>query len=287
LRRRLTGHSGKFDYEIGWWWSDADGLALDLREEPQALAFAGSLLAQAENRAALRALFSAEGGGARRLDEDELRRLLVAALRSGRLRVTRLPMMGLAAADQAEAEETAGQPDTGPESEPKTWIAIKLLGEDDKPIPGARYWIKLPDTSVREGSLDAEGYAYFGDLDPGQCEIRWPDLDDGAVKDASAEMVAPAARPGASSKPWSASAPTAQGAGTPPTPVKTWIQLQLVGEDGAPIPGEAYAIRLPGGQVREGVLDARGTAYFDDLDPGQCEISWPNLDKEAVAGGSP
>jgi hypothetical protein len=48
---------------------------------------------------------------------------------------------------------------------------------DGKAVPHERYWIRLPDGTVREGALDAEGRAYFDDLDPGQCEIRWISRD--------------------------------------------------------------------------------------------------------------
>jgi hypothetical protein len=140
---------------------------------------------------------------------------------------------------------------------PKTWIEIELTDMEGNPMPGERYWIQLPDGRVREGSLDRHGRAYFGDLDPGQCEIRWPDRDDEATVPARAVLEAP------------------------PPREKTWVEIELTDMEGNPMPGEAYWIQTPDGQVRQGKLDRAGRAYFSDLDPGQCEVRWPNLDDDA------
>ncbi len=62
----------------------------------------------------------------------------------------------------------------------KTWIAIQLIGEDDKPVPGARYQIMLTDGTTSEGTLDAQGTAQVNEIDPGSCAIAFPDLDQDA-----------------------------------------------------------------------------------------------------------
>jgi type VI secretion system secreted protein VgrG len=62
---------------------------------------------------------------------------------------------------------------------------------------------------------------------------------------------------------------------------KSWIEIELVGEDGSPIPGEAYKITLPDGTVAEGTLDDKGLARVDGIDPGNCQIAFPNLDQDA------
>jgi protocatechuate 3,4-dioxygenase beta subunit len=155
--------------------------------------------------------------------------------------------------------------------EEKTWIEIELLDMDGNPMPGERYAITLPDGTVREGALDAHGRAYFGGLDPGSAEIRWPDRDGDAT--------APDAPLGQSPT------TTSRGSdrGGPSRHERHWIELELLDMDGAPVPHERYWIRLPDGTVREGALDAEGRAYFDDLDPGQCEIRWVSRDGEATA----
>ena len=288
MRRRVRGRAGN-DYELSWWWSVVEGAgpALDLRDEASARAFARQLGSPADNLATLRAMIAHEPGAGLRLDDAELLVAVAAALRSGRLRARAVPranLSGFTLGGEVEPEATEA---AAPLAAPKTWIAMKLLGEDDQPIPGARYWIKLPDESVREGRLDGQGYAYFGDLDPGQCEIRWPDLDEGAVSSTSAQQVTPTWQPSVTGGAGAGSTRGAGGSGSGArgAPEKTWIAIELVGEDGAPIGGEAYWIKLPSGAVREGTLDAGGRAYFDDLDPGDCEIRWPGLDKQAVVAG--
>lgn len=61
----------------------------------------------------------------------------------------------------------------------------------------------------------------------------------------------------------------------------TWIAISLVGEDGEPIADEKYQIELPDGSLREGYLDAEGKARLDDIPPGNCKVTFPELDQEA------
>ena len=61
----------------------------------------------------------------------------------------------------------------------------------------------------------------------------------------------------------------------------TWIEIELVGEDDKPIPGEPYEIELPDGSVASGTLDGDGFARVDCFEPGECKICFPNLDEEA------
>ncbi|MEO7701851.1 MAG: hypothetical protein ABIZ04_21710, partial [Opitutus sp.] len=64
---------------------------------------------------------------------------------------------------------------------------------------------------------------------------------------------------------------------------KTWIEIELVDEDNRPVPGEAYRIELPDGSVAEGTLDDKGLARIDYIEPGECKITFPYLDKSAWA----
>ncbi|MCH7704889.1 MAG: type VI secretion system tip protein VgrG [Planctomycetes bacterium] len=71
----------------------------------------------------------------------------------------------------------------------------------------------------------------------------------------------------------------------PPTEVDeketTWIEIKLVDEEGEPIPSERYKITLPDGTEKEGSLDANGKARVDGIEPGSCEITFPDLDASA------
>jgi type VI secretion system secreted protein VgrG len=59
-----------------------------------------------------------------------------------------------------------------------------------------------------------------------------------------------------------------------------WIAIQLVDEEGNPVPGEQYSITLPDGSVASGSLDGNGKARVDGIpDPGSCKVTFPNLDQ--------
>lgn len=62
---------------------------------------------------------------------------------------------------------------------------------------------------------------------------------------------------------------------------KTWIEIELLDENGAPVPNEPYSVQLPDGSTRSGTLDAAGRARVDGIDPGSCEISFPEIDTRA------
>ncbi|WP_321475354.1 hypothetical protein [uncultured Paludibaculum sp.] len=59
----------------------------------------------------------------------------------------------------------------------KTWIEFKLVDNNDKPIANERYKVKLTDGSTKEGHLSAGGTVRFAGIDPGNCDISFPDLD--------------------------------------------------------------------------------------------------------------
>ena len=61
-----------------------------------------------------------------------------------------------------------------------------------------------------------------------------------------------------------------------------WIEIELVGEDDQPIPGEKYKVTLPDGEtIAEGTLDDKGFARVDGIDPGNCKITFPRYDKNS------
>jgi hypothetical protein len=63
-----------------------------------------------------------------------------------------------------------------------------------------------------------------------------------------------------------------------------YVEIELLGEDDRPVPGEEYRIALPDGRIVTGRLNVLGKAYVPDIaDPGSCQISFPALDREAWA----
>lgn len=59
---------------------------------------------------------------------------------------------------------------------------------------------------------------------------------------------------------------------------KTWVEIQLVDEEGTPIAGERYILKITDGSVREGTLDAAGKVSVRGIDPGTCTLRFPDLD---------
>lgn len=60
-----------------------------------------------------------------------------------------------------------------------------------------------------------------------------------------------------------------------------WIEITLKDSEGNPIPNAEYIVYLPDGQERQGTLDGNGYARVDNIEPGSCQISFPDLDQEA------
>ncbi len=62
---------------------------------------------------------------------------------------------------------------------------------------------------------------------------------------------------------------------------KSWVEIELNDEDGNPVPGEKYLVTLPDGStVASGTLDEKGKARVENIDPGSCKITFPDLDKD-------
>lgn len=66
-----------------------------------------------------------------------------------------------------------------------------------------------------------------------------------------------------------------------PKEKKAWIEIILVDAEGKPMPGVKYRITPPGGTPKEGRLNEHGQAGLYQIEPGNCKITFPDLDKEA------
>jgi hypothetical protein len=64
----------------------------------------------------------------------------------------------------------------------------------------------------------------------------------------------------------------------PKAPEKTWVEFRLVDQDGKPVGNVGYQVTLPDGEVFRGRLNAQGMVRFDRIDPGECQISFPEID---------
>ncbi len=127
------------------------------------------------------------------------------------------------------------------------WIEIVVIDDLGKPYTGP-YRIALPDGSVREGNFDEQGLWGDYDIDPGNCKLLLPDIPE-AVK--------------------------------PAVTASAWVALKLVDDDGKPVEGRAYKLKLPDGSERTGTTGEAETRV-DGIAPGTCVFSLPADD----AGGS-
>lgn len=106
--------------------------------------------------------------------DDAAARQLRRAFELGRLVAFRLDRVRASGDEQETAAE--GFAPGGTPEERLTWIEIELVDTDGRPAPGQRYRITLPDGEVREGRLDAQGLARVEGIDPGACEVTFPDF---------------------------------------------------------------------------------------------------------------
>lgn len=260
----LFGRGGTYRLR---WRHETDARASEvlvlLADEASALAFARRLAEGSDGQARLRAFLASDLGRIHQLDDGEVIRQLAVRLASKRILAARVQEAPLHTFDVHEGEAPPPLSEDTPKPQQKTWIGIELVDEEGQPVANERYWIQLPDGSVREGRLDAKGRAHVGDLDPGECDVRFPDLDSEAV-----------ASPGEPARSKGRVLPKRR-------PKKTWVEIELIGMDGSPIPDERYRIELATGEVHEGVLDARGRARVDGIDPGTAKVTFPALDEEA------
>ena len=75
--------------------------------------------------------------------------------------------------------QSCGSPpaDTVVSPEKKSWIAIELVDEDNKPVPYEDYRVTLPDGTPIEDSLDDKGRSKITGIDPGTCKVSFPNRD--------------------------------------------------------------------------------------------------------------
>lgn len=77
-----------------------------------------------------------------------------------------------------EAEEIVLNEEEQEEETEKTWIEIELVDPNGKPAANERYKLTMPDGSIKYGRLDQEGKARVEKLEPGSCQVTFPDRDE-------------------------------------------------------------------------------------------------------------
>jgi uncharacterized protein (DUF2345 family) len=156
---------------------------------------------------------------------------------------------------------------------PNHWIEVELVGEDGTAIAGERCEITLPDGEVVRRKTDASGLVRIPRIAAaGDCEIRFPDIDAGAVA-----AMTTVARTGAG-------AARASAVGEPAKSTH-WVEVELLDESGAAIANVPCEITLPDGQVVRRRTDASGRIRLSRIAAtGECQISFIELDASAWQG---
>lgn len=133
-------------------------------------------------RAALhRALGAAGYFGAEPLSDEALCRRVATLVARGLLRIGPSSARAEVPRPSMEEAERDEPPEHRAEAVGVHWIEIVLVGEDDRPIPGAVYEVKDPDGRTHRGRLDADGRARITSIrSPGDCEVTFPELDQDA-----------------------------------------------------------------------------------------------------------
>ena len=91
-------------------------------------------------------------------------------------------MDGPADADSQQSAAQVKKQDSGElqkaaKTKKLTWVGVRLVDQDKRPVANERYRIVLPDGSTREGQLDSSGEAWLAEIVPGNCQITFPNLD--------------------------------------------------------------------------------------------------------------
>ena len=58
---------------------------------------------------------------------------------------------------------------------------------------------------------------------------------------------------------------------------KTFVAIELVDADGKPVPFRRYRIEIPDHSTQSGMLDDRGRALVDGIDPGTCRVTFSDF----------
>lgn len=83
---------------------------------------------------------------------------------------------GPGAAPSAPAESAAPAEEEGP----RAWIEVELQDAQGRPVPDQTCRIKLTDGSEVEKRTDKFGVVRVDELEPGVCEVSFPELKDGS-----------------------------------------------------------------------------------------------------------
>jgi hypothetical protein len=138
-------------------------------------------------------------------------------------------------------------------------IEFQLLDDLETPLAGRPFQLTLPDGSVKEGKVDAQGFIRVPDnTQEGESLLVLPAnpraLEEGQGKDPDAPAVLP-------------------------------VDIQLKDSQGKPLPNTPYSLTLPDGSVETGETDADGFISIPDNElPGEMVLTLIDESELAEAG---
>jgi uncharacterized protein (DUF2345 family) len=56
----------------------------------------------------------------------------------------------------------------------RSWLELKVVDEKGKPQGNLKYEVTLSDETVKNGTLDADGFSRIDDIPAGTCKVRFP-----------------------------------------------------------------------------------------------------------------
>jgi hypothetical protein len=59
-----------------------------------------------------------------------------------------------------------------------------------------------------------------------------------------------------------------------------WVGIKLKDDQGNPVAGEPFKLKLPDGTIVEGTLDDEGKAEIHGVPEGQSQVCFPKIDKD-------
>lgn len=71
-----------------------------------------------------------------------------------------------------------------------------------------------------------------------------------------------------------------------PESKKTWVEFEVLDENGDPLKDEKYEARLTDGTVKKGQTDSKGIARFEDIDPGVVQFTLVERDSDTWKSSS-
>ena len=164
------------DYTFSW-------TVPHLRDESSALAFVRRFRHEPMAISAFRRMLMERGmldPQSARSDDKVLARV-AKLLASGQLATGVQTVLGRSALQLDTEERPVRRQTTEDASRPaqavKTWVEFQVVDTDDKPVSGKAYKVMLPDGTIEEGVLPANGTVRYSGIDPGTAVFMLTDLD--------------------------------------------------------------------------------------------------------------